>query len=177
MVLNKMFQTGTTQVPIPYPDIEGDDIQWTTKEEWSPIHSLEFLFNIRKMMDKKTWTKIEDEFRSEIGGTNYNRASWMKHKPRLFELIDQHTKAGSSRAGINLAQEQDEEDDDKIEVEIEPGLIMYVSPKGPKSSRPTNWKSKVQIKQKDNCIASGDMPMSPKANSLKADEETDSNNE
>ena len=144
MALNKMYQKGTKDQPIKFPDLEDDPIQWSKTEEYSPILSLMFLYITWKKMDKKTWTAIEDEFRGEIGGTNYNKASWMANKPRLFELIDQKSKSTSSRASVNRVQADDESDDDRMEIEIEPGMIMYISPKGPKNKRPQNWKSKVQ---------------------------------
>ena len=147
MVMNKLFLTGTSTNPIPFPDMEGDTTKLTKKEEFLPSHCMLFLFNKYKKMDRKTWKSIEDEFRAEIGGTNYTRDKWMENKPRLYELIDQMTKTSSSRAGINRAQADDDHDDDgdddRIELEIEPGLICYVSPKN-KSGRQQNWKSKVQ---------------------------------
>ena len=147
MVMNKLFLTGTTAKPIPFPDMEGDTTKLTKKEEFLPSHCMLFLFNKYKKMNRKTWKGIEDEFRAEIGGTNYTRDKWMENKPRLYELIDQKTKSSSSRAGINRAQADedgdDDGDDDRIELEIEPGLICYVSPKQ-KSGRQQNWKSKVQ---------------------------------
>ena len=143
MALNKMYQNGSTTA-IRFPDIEDDPIQWAKAEEYSPILSLMFLYNIWKKMDKKTWTSIEDEFRGEIGGTNYTKANWMANKPRLFEIIDQKSKSSSSRATINRVQADDESDEDKMEIEIEPGMVMFISPKGPKNKRPQNWKSKVQ---------------------------------
>ena len=145
MVLQKMFQTGTTAEPIKFPDLDGDTTKLTDKEKYVPSHSMMFLYCKYRQMDKKTWTTIEDEFRNEIGGTNYTRKSWMEHKPRLFELIDQKAKSGSSRSGINRAQavEDSNSDEDRMEVEIEPGLIMYVSPKN-KKAKGQNWKSKVQ---------------------------------
>ena len=146
MVLEKLFQTGSTTTPIPFPDIEGDSTKLTEKEKYLPSHAFMFIYTKWKAMDKKSWTTIEDEFRGEIGGTNYNKANWMLHKPRLFELIDQKAKNGSSRASINKAQVQEDssEDEERMEIEIEPGLIMYVSPKNKKVNRTQNWKSKVQ---------------------------------
>ena len=145
MVLDKLFQHGTNQNPIRFPDLEGDTSALVEKEKYIPSHSMMFLYTKYKSMDKKTWAMIEDEFRNEIGGTNYNKGSWMANKPRLFEIIDQKTKSGSSRGSINKAQAADDDssDEDKMEIEIEPGLIMYVSPKN-KSGRSQNWKQKVQ---------------------------------
>ena len=145
MILDKLFQIGTRQEPIKFPDLEGDPSELVEKEKYIPSHSLMFLYCRYKAMDKKTWASIEDEFRNEIGGTNYNKKSWMENKPRLFEIIDQKVKSGSSRGSINKAQAADDSssDEEKMEVEIEPGLIMYVSPKN-KNGRQQNWKSKVQ---------------------------------
>ena len=143
MVLNKLYTHGSRTDVVQFPDIEDDPIIWTRKEEYSPIQSMLFLFNIWKKTDAKSWQNIEDEFRSELGGVNYTKANWMKNKPRLFELIDQKAKSNTSRSSINVVQEQDE-DEDKLEIEIEPGVIMYIAPKGPKKSRPQNWKQKVQ---------------------------------
>ena len=145
MVLSKLFQTGTTTAPIKFPDLDGDNTQLIDKEKYTPSHSILFLYCKYRQMDKKTWNSIEDEFRNEIGGTNYNKKSWMENKPRLFELIDQKAKSNSSRGGVNRAQALEDEDteDDRVELEIEPGLVMYVSPKT-KKGRGQNWKSKVQ---------------------------------
>ena len=142
-VLNKMYVHGSATERIEFPDIEGDPIVWTKKEEYSPSQSLWFLYNNWKIIEPKAWQEIEDIFRAEIGGTNYNKAMWMKHKPRLFELIDQKGKMKTNRGSINRIEEQDS-DDEKVEIEIEPGMIMYISPKGPKKNRPQNWKQKVQ---------------------------------
>ena len=144
MVLNRMLMDGST-TPVPFPDIEGDTTRLTDKEKIVPSHMLLFLYNKWKKIDKKTWTSIEDEFRGELGGTNYTRVNWMLNKPRLYELIDQKAKVSSSRASINRAQadEESENEEDRMELEIEPGLILYVSPKS-KAARQQNWKSKVQ---------------------------------
>ena len=143
MALNKWYQDGSTTA-IPFPDIEDEPVSLRAKEEYSPVQSLLFLYNQWCLIDSKTWQAIEDEFRGELGGANYTKDNWMKHKPRLFEIIDQKTKGMSSRTNINVFQHEEMNDEDYVEVEIEPGVIMYMSPKGPKNNRPSNWKAKVQ---------------------------------
>ena len=143
LALSKLYQDGSTTA-IPFPDIEDEPIQLRTKEEYTPVQSLMFLYNQWCLIDSKTWQSIEDEFRSEIGGSNYNKANWMLHKPRLFEIIDQRNKGSSSRSSINVFQHEEISEEDAVEIEIEPGVIMYMAPKGPKNKRPSNWKQKVQ---------------------------------
>ena len=143
LAIAKLYQDGST-TEIPFPDIEDEPITLRAKEEYTPIQSLMFLYNQWCLIDSKTWTAIEDEFRGEIGGTNYTKANWMLHKPRLFEIIDQRNKGGSSRSSISVFQHEDPIEDDAVEIEIEPGVIMYMAPKGPKNKRPSNWKQKVQ---------------------------------
>ena len=143
LALAKLYQDGS-ETAIPFPDIEDEPIALRSKETYTPIQSLMFLYNQWCMIDSKTWTAIEDEFRGEIGGTNYNKANWMLHKPRLFEIIDQRNKGRSSRSSINVFQHEEPTEDDAVEIEIEPGVIMYMAPKGPRNKRPTNWKQKVQ---------------------------------
>ena len=143
LAISKLYQDGSATA-IAFPDIEDEQIALQTKEKYEPIQAFWFLYNLWCLIDSKTWQAIEDEFRGEIGGTNYNKANWMAHKPRLFEIIDQKTKGVSSRASINAFQENESDEDEKVEVEIEPGVIMYMSPKGPRNNRPSNWKQKVQ---------------------------------
>ena len=144
MVMNKLYVHAEPANIVEFSDIEGEDLFWTKKESYTPNQTFQFLYNIWKKMDQKIWKQIEDEFRSEIGGTNYTKANWMKHKPRLFELIDQKSKNQSSRTSINRFQEQEMDEEEVMEIEIEPGMIMFVSPKGPRSNRPQNWKQRVQ---------------------------------
>lgn len=128
---------------IEFPDWENGDRQAVLIEPESYTCSLShvFLWQMQRKIEPTTWRKIEDEFRAEIGNENYNCIGWQKNKPRLFKIIDKHTKNGQNMKGqIKSIQQpnQEESDSEEVEIELDDGMILRVQPKF-RGSKSNNW--------------------------------------
>ena len=128
---------------IEFPDWEHGDRQAVLLEPEAYTCSLShiFLWCMHRKIEPTVWKKIEDEFRAEIGNENYNCVGWQKNKPRLFKIIDKHTKNGQTMKGqIKSIQQPDEDSDqEEVEVELDDGMVLRVQPKF-KDNRSNNWR-------------------------------------
>lgn len=132
---------------IQFPDYELGDMRAETleAEDYTPALSFIFLWSIFRQIDLKTWKKIEDEFRKEIGHENYNKIGWQQNKVKLYQIIDKYTEKHKTSKGLVQAvqpknQSDSETDEDDLEIELEDGMIYKIRPKS-RESRSSNWKN------------------------------------
>ena len=133
--------------PLKFPDYEMGDMraEILEAEDYTPALSFIFLWSIYRQIDTKTWSKIEEEFRKEIGHANYNKTGWQENKVKLYQIIDKHTDKHKTSKGLvqavhQLNQSDSESDEDEIEVELEDGAVYKIRPKS-RDSKSSNWKN------------------------------------
>ena len=147
--------------PITFGDWEHNDIKAETfePEGYTPSQSFTFLWTMQKQIVKamgmKTWKEIEEEFKREIGATNYNKKGWMENKPILFKIIkrrckDMNTAKIASVETTNTSV--DTNSDDEFDLELDDGSIMKVQPKfkGSGSTWKQNFAQKFNLRQTGN---------------------------
>lgn len=147
--------------PIKFPDWEYSDIKAETfeAEGYSPSHSYMFLWTMYRQivnsMGLNTWKEIEEEFKREIGATNYNKTGWMQNKPALFKIIKRKCKnmpkaKVASVETTNITQTNNS--DDEFDLELDDGSILKVQPKfrGSGSAWKQNFAQKFNLRQSGN---------------------------
>ena len=147
--------------PITFGDWEHNDIKAETfePEGYTPSQSFTFLWTMQKQIVKamgmKTWKEIEEEFKREIGATNYNKKGWMENKPILFKIIkrrckDMNTAKIASVETTNTSV--DNNSDDEFDLELEDGSVLKVQPKfkGSGSTWKQNFAQMFNLRQTGN---------------------------
>ena len=132
---------------IKFPDYELGDMRAETleAEDYTPALSFIFIWSIYRQIEKKTWQKIEDEFRKEIGHENYNKEGWQENKVKLYQIIDKYTEKHKTSKGLVQAvqpkvQSDSDTDDEDLEIELDDGMVFKIRPKS-RDSKGSNWKN------------------------------------
>ena len=143
MAMNQLY----INEPIKFPDYEMGDMraEILEAEDYTPSLSFIFLWSIYRQIDSKTWRKIEEEFRKEIGHDKYNKIGWQQNKVKLYQIIDKHTDKHKTSKGLvqaihQLERPESDSDEDEIEVELDDGVVYKIRPKS-RDSKPSNWKN------------------------------------
>ena len=133
--------------PLKFPDYEMGDMraEILEAEDYTPALSFIFLWTVYRQVDTKTWQKIEDDFRKEIGHEKYNKIGWQENKIKLYQIIDKYTDKHKTSKGLIQAvhpsnRTDSDTDEDEIEVELEDGVVYKIRPKS-RDSKPQNWKN------------------------------------